>query len=227
MGDMEDGRGLVVVAEDEKAIADLERMYLEDAGFGVTVERDGAAALEAVRRMRPVLVVLDVGLPGTDGIEVCRALRAEGDWTPVIFVTARDDEVDRLRGLELGADDYLTKPFSPRELVVRVKGILRRQGAGVASVVQLGRIRLDRQTREVTVGGSPVRLTATEFALVDALICQPGRVFTRAQLLSSVWGRADYTAGRTVDVHIAQLRSKLGPDCPIQTVHGVGYRADG
>lgn len=225
---MDGGHGLVLLAEDEASIADLERMYLEAAGFGVHAERDGTAALAAIRRMRPVLVVLDVGLPGTDGIEICRALRADDDWTPVMFVTARDEEVDRILGLELGGDDYLTKPFSPRELVVRVKAILRRHGsAGTASALfELGRVRLDPVTRRVTADGVEVHLTATEFDLLAALVEQRGRVFSRAQLLGSVWGRADYAGGRTVDVHVAQLRSKLGEACPIHTVHGVGYRAD-
>src|ERR1700722_7523733 len=122
-----DARGLVVVVEDERAIADLQRLYLTEAGFGVHVERDGTAGLAAIRRLRPVAIVLDVGLPGLDGIKICRRLRESGDWTPIIFVTARDDEVDRILGIELGADDYLTKPFSPRELVARLKSLLRRQ----------------------------------------------------------------------------------------------------
>ena len=222
-----DAKGLVLVAEDEPAIADLERLYLADAGFGVHVERDGDAALAAVERLRPVAVVLDVGLPGRDGLDVCRTLRARGDWTPVVFVTARDDEVDRLLGLELGGDDYLTKPFSPRELVARVRGLLRRAALPATSApVAVGAVELDPDRRTVTAAGRRVDLTATEFDLLAKLMSAPGRVFTREQLLSSVWGQADYGGGRTVDVHVAQLRSKLGDASPVRTSRGVGYSAD-
>jgi DNA-binding response OmpR family regulator len=221
------GKGLVLVAEDEPSIADIERLFLSQAGYGVHVERDGARALDQIRRLRPAAVVLDVGLPGLDGIEVCRRLRAEDDWTPIIFVTARDDEVDRVLGLELGADDYVTKPFSPRELVARVAGLLRRAHGPVgAGVLELGEVRLDPATRRVSVAGADVELTATEFDLLAALLRRPGQVFTREQLLSTVWGTADYGGSRTVDVHVAQLRAKLGgADAPIRTHRGVGYSA--
>jgi DNA-binding response OmpR family regulator len=218
--------GLVVVVEDDPAIADVQRRYLSAAGFGVHVERDGRTGLEAIRKMRPVAVVLDVGLPSMDGIEICRTLRSDNDWTPVLFVTARDDEVDRVLGLELGGDDYLTKPFSPREMVARVKSVLRRQAGPPAPVLQVGRVRLDETRREVRVGDEPVSLTATEFDLLAKLMSSPGRVFTREQLLSSVWGQADYGGGRTVDVHVAQVRAKLGDACPIATRRGVGYTAE-
>jgi DNA-binding response OmpR family regulator len=219
-------KGLVLIAEDEPAIADLERLYLTQAGYGVHVERDGELALAQIRRLRPALVILDVGLPGIDGIEVCRRLRAEEDWTPIVFVTARDDEIDRVIGLELGADDYVTKPFSPRELVARVSGMLRRaRGPGGATSLELGTVRLDPTTRRVEVAGSEVRLTATEFDLLAALLRRPGQVFSREQLLSTVWGTADYAGSRTVDVHVAQLRGKLGPTAPIRTHRGVGYSA--
>jgi DNA-binding response OmpR family regulator len=219
-------RGLVLVVEDEAAIADLERLYLARAGYGVHVERDGAAALARVRQLRPVAIVLDVGLPGLDGVEVCRRLREEGDWTPVIFVTARDDEVDRVLGLELGADDYLTKPFSPRELVARVRGILRRAaGPQAPRVLAVGRVRLDLGRRTAEADGRPVALTAMEFDLLAYLMSQPGRVFSREQLLAAVWGQADYGGGRTVDVHVAQLRAKLGEASPLRTSRGVGYSA--
>ncbi|HET7724835.1 MAG TPA: response regulator transcription factor [Propionibacteriaceae bacterium] len=218
--------GLVVVVEDDPSIADIERRYLAASGFGVHVERDGADGLEAVRRLRPVAVVLDVGLPRLDGVEICRRLRAEGDWTPVLFVTARDDEVDRVLGLELGGDDYLTKPFSPRELVARLRSVLRRQAGPPAPVRQVGRVRLDEARREVRVDDEPVSLTATEFDLLAKLMSSPGRVFTREQLLSSVWGQADYAGGRTVDVHVAQVRGKLGDASPIVTRRGVGYTAE-
>jgi len=218
------GKGLVVVAEDEAAIADIERLYLSEAGYGVHVEHDGARALDAIRRLRPAAVVLDVGLPSLDGIEVCRRLRAEDDWTPVIFVTARDDEVDRVLGLELGADDYVTKPFSPRELVARVAGMIRRaRGVGPGAPLELGAVRLEPRSRRVEVAGREVMLTATEFDLLAALLRRPGQVFSREQLLSTVWGTADYGGSRTVDVHVAQLRAKLGPQAPIRTHRGVGY----
>lgn len=222
---MSESRGLVVIVEDEPAIADVQRLYLTQAGYGVHLERDGAAGLAAIRALRPVAVILDVGLPSMDGIEICRALRASDDWTPVIFVTARDDEVDRILGLELGADDYLTKPFSPRELVARIRGILRRADGPMTGPLTLGALILDPVRRTVTLDGAAVTLTSTEFDLLAKLMASPGQVFTREQLLSSVWGHADYGAGRTVDVHVAQLRAKLGEPNPIRTVRGVGYSA--
>lgn len=223
---MEAGRGLVLVAEDDASIAEIERLYLARAGYGVHLCRDGGDALSAIRRLRPAAVVLDVGLPSMDGVEICRALRAEGNWTPVIFVTARDEEVDRVVGLELGADDYLTKPFSPRELVARIAGLLRRQaGPPTTDPISIGTVTVDERGRSVHVGDAPVALTATEFDLLAHLMRHPGRVFTREELMSTVWGQADYGSGRTVDVHVAQLRSKLGSDSPIQTVRGVGYVA--
>jgi DNA-binding response OmpR family regulator len=221
-------RGLVLVVEDEPQIAEIQRRYLAEEGYGVHVERDGHAALAAIARLRPVAVVLDVGLPGLDGVSVCRALRDRGDWTPVLFVTARDDEVDRVLGLEIGADDYLAKPFSPRELVARVKAILRRSdGRPGPRTLEVGPVRLDPQTRRVWTDGVEVTLTATEFNLLAALMVAGGRVVERAELLASAWGQADYAASRTVDVHVAQLRAKLGEHSPIETVRGVGYRVHG
>jgi DNA-binding response OmpR family regulator len=221
---MGESRGLVVVVEDEPAIADVERLYLSQAGYGVHVVRDGASGLAAIKSMRPVAVVLDVGLPGMDGIELCRTLRASGDWTPLIFVTARDDEVDRVLGLELGADDYLTKPFSPRELVARVRALLRRQdGPASTAPIVVAELSLDIGRHTVTNSGVDVTLTSTEFDLLAKLMSAPGQVFSREQLLSSVWGQVDYGSSRTVDVHVAQLRSKLGEPSPIRTVRGVGY----
>ena len=220
-------RGLVVIVEDERAIADVQRLYLTEAGFGVHIESDGQAGLARIRALRPVAAILDVGLPGIDGIEICRRLRESGDWTPIIFVTARDDEVDRIVGLELGADDYLTKPFSPRELVARLKSVLRRhRGPETPPILTVGRVTIDPERRRVTAGERQVALTSTEFDLLARLAGSPGRVFTREELLSSVWGQADYASGRTVDVHIAQLRAKLGGDSPIRTSRGVGYSAD-
>jgi two-component system OmpR family response regulator len=222
-------KGLVLVIEDERAIADLERMYLTREGFGVHVESDGRAGLAAARNLHPVAIVLDVGIPTIDGTEVCRMLRADGNWTPIIFVTARDDEIDRVLGLELGADDYLTKPFSPRELVARVKAVLRRGSTEAASherVYVVGKVTVDPARRRVLADGGSVELTATEFELLEFLCRRPGRVFPREQLLSEVWGYAAAAGTRTVDVHVAQLRAKLGDASPIRTVRGVGYSAD-
>ncbi len=222
------GRGLVLVVEDDRAIADLVRWHLRRDGFVVETLADGAAALAAVRRLRPVAVVLDIGLAGMDGIEVCGALRASGDWTPVLFVTARDEEIDRVLGFELGADDYVTKPFSPRELVARVRAVLRRaEGTPrVGTVRELGAVRLDVDAHRVWADGREVALTATEFELLAHLLAHPGRVFGRESLLGSVWGHAGGGGLRTVDAHVAQLRAKLGTASPIRTVRGVGYACD-
>ncbi len=224
---MSDSRGLVLVVEDDPAIAELERRFLAREGFGVHLATDGDAALDAVRRLRPVAVVLDVGLPGRDGIAVLTALRAADDWTPVVLATARDEEVDRVLGLEVGADDYVTKPFSPRELVARVKAILRRQDGRPRRVLEHGSVRLDLDRRLLAVDGSPVELTPTEFNLLEALLTTGGRVVSRAELMAEAWGQADYSGTRTVDVHVAQLRAKLGARCPIETVRGIGYRLAG
>jgi DNA-binding response OmpR family regulator len=220
----DEGRGLVLVVEDDPAIADLVQRYLLREGFGVHIEKDGAAALAAVRRLRPAAVILDVGLPSMDGIEICRTLRAEGDWTPILFVTARDDEVDRVLGLELGGDDYVTKPFSPRELVARVRTVLRR-GPTAAEVLEVGRIRIDTTQRRAWANEVEVPLTSIEFDLLAQLMRRPNQVFERRQLLSAVWGYS-VTGTRTVDVHVAQLRAKLGTASPIRTVRGIGYAAD-
>jgi DNA-binding response OmpR family regulator len=224
-----EGKGLVLVVEDERAIADLVRLYLTRDGFGVHVEADGLAGLDAARRLKPVAIVLDVGLPSLDGTELCRRLRADGDWTPVLFVTARDDEVDRVLGLELGADDYVTKPFSPRELVARIRTVLRRsRGAPETTpLLSAGRVTLDPDRRRAYVEDTEVPLTTTEFDLLAFLLRRPGRVYEREQLLSEVWGYAAAAGTRTVDVHVAQLRAKLGDASPIRTVRGVGYSAEG
>ncbi|WP_256334667.1 response regulator transcription factor [Lentzea albidocapillata] len=219
-------RGLVLVVEDEPAIAELVALYLRRDGFGVHLESSGDAALAAVRSLSPVAVVLDVGLPVRNGIEVCRAMRAAGDWTPVLFVTARDDEVDRLLGLELGADDYITKPFSPRELALRVRTVLRRSSGTVPDVLQVGSVRLDVGERRAFADATEVSLTSTEFGLLSYLMRNPRQVFSREQLLSAVWGYSSVAGTRTVDVHVAQLRAKFGALSPIRTVRGVGYSAD-
>ena len=225
-----DGNGLVLVVEDERPIADLVRLYLAREGYGVHVEHDGESGLTAARRLRPVACVLDIALPGLAGTEICRRLRQDGDWTPVLFLTARDDEVDRVVGLELGADDYITKPFSPRELVARVRAVLRRTGGPPTDREQVrraGAVTLDPARREVTVDSRPIVLTSTEFDLLAHLMGRPGRVFTREELLGSVWGYAALAGTRTVDVHVAQVRAKLGAAAGvIRTVRGVGYTAD-
>lgn len=220
-------RGVVVVVEDEKAISDLLRLYLQREGFSVHAEFDGAGGLTAARTKHPAAIILDVGLPGMDGTEVCRTLRAEDNWVPIIFCTARDDEVDRVLGLELGADDYVTKPFSPREVVARVKSLIRRSALASkeSGPIVVGRVSLDPTQRRVFVGDQEITLTATEFDLLAHLMHEPGRVFSRDQLLAEVWGYASVVGTRTVDVHVAQLRSKLGDDSPIRTVRGVGYSA--
>ena len=223
-------KGLVLVVEDERPIADLVKLYLIRDGFGVHVEHDGSAGLAAARKLRPVACVLDIGLPGLTGTEICQQLRAAGDWTPVLFLTARDDEVDRILGLEQGGDDYLTKPFSPRELVARVKAVLRRTAGPPEGerVRQVGVLVLDPQRRTVEVAGQPASLTPTEFDLLAHLLHRPGRVFTREELLASVWGYAAHAGTRTVDVHVAQVRAKLGEHGSVlRTVRGVGYTVDG
>ncbi|MER6201289.1 response regulator transcription factor [Streptomyces sp. NPDC001586] len=221
-----ESKGLVLIVEDERHISDVQRLYLAREGFGVHVEADGSAGLAAARRMRPVAIVLDIGLPGMDGISFCRALRDAGDWTPVLLVTARGEEADRILGLELGADDYLTKPFSPRELVARVKTVLRRAAGPPAPPAEnLGGLSVDPVSRTVRRDGEPVELTATEFNLLAHLLRHVGQVFTREQLLAQVWGYPGYRDTRMVDVFVSQLRAKLGDASPIRTVRGVGYSA--
>ena len=222
----------IVVVEDELAIAELARDYLQHGAFAVRIERTGEAALEAVRRDRPDLVVLDLGLPGMDGLDVLREIR-RGSNVPVIILTARDDEVDKLLGLELGADDYLTKPFSPRELVARGRAVLRRADAaaaapGEAELIRVGPLTLDVPRMRTDVAGRAVDLTTTEFALLAELARQPGRIFTRSQLLDAVHGVAFESYERAIDTHIKNIRRKLEPDprrpIHVLTVYGVGYR---
>ncbi len=225
---MSESKGLVLVVEDEKSIADVMRMYLSREGFGVHVEHDGAAGLAAARKLHPVAIILDVGLPTMDGTQVLRELRAENDWVPVLFYSARDDEVDRIIGLELGGDDYITKPNGPREVVARVKSVLRRANLTdtESESIVVGAVEINPDTRRASLNGVEVVLTATEFDLLAYLMSRPGRVFTRDELLSHVWGYASIVGTRTVDVHVAQLRSKLGDENPIRTVRGVGYSVD-
>jgi DNA-binding response OmpR family regulator len=215
----------VVVAEDDPHIADLLDLYLRQAGYRVLLQPDGPSALQAVISRAPNLVILDIGLPGIDGLEVCRRIRATSQ-VPVLFLTARDDEIDRVLGLELGADDYVTKPFSPRELVARVKAILRRSEGGPddALVLAVGDVVVDLSRREVRVNEQPVALATREFDLLAHLARHRGVALSRQQLLDSVWGADWYGDDRTVDVHVRQLRKKLGPALALTTVWGVGYR---
>jgi DNA-binding response OmpR family regulator len=222
---------VVVIVEDDANIADLVELYLRRDGFRPYQASTGERALEVIAERRPKLVILDIGLPGElDGIDVCRAIRTNSN-VPIIFLTARDDEVDRVLGLELGADDYVTKPFSPREVVARVKAILRRIDSANADdrppIIDLGEhIVVDVGRREVSVRGEAVALATREFDLVHHLAERRGLALSRRQLLDGVWGADWIGDDRTVDVHVRQLRKKLGDDLHLQTVWGVGYRLD-
>lgn len=219
-------RGTIVVVDDEANIADLVGIYLDREGFRVVKASTGTEGIAAFREHRPRLVVLDVGLPDIDGLEVCKRIRAQSQ-TPVIFLTARDGEIDRILGLELGGDDYLTKPFSPAELVARVKAVLRRtDGAPPPEVVQAGSVTIDTGRREVRIDDRVVELTTKEFDLLRFLAERPGLALSRLQILDGVWGYDWYGDPRTVDVHIAQVRKKVGAAVDIRTVRGVGYRLD-
>jgi DNA-binding response OmpR family regulator len=226
MAVVSDQKGTIVVVDDEPNIADLVDLYLVREGFRVLKTGTGEGGLQAIKDHRPRLVVLDVGLPDVDGLEVCKRLRATSQ-IPVIFLTARDSEVDRVLGLEFGGDDYLTKPFSPAELVARVKAVLRRVDGGPApEVTQVGRVAIDAGRREVRVDGEPVEFTTKEFDLLRFLAERPGLAMSRQQILDGVWGFDWYGDARTVDVHIAQVRKKLGDAVEIKTVRGVGYRLE-
>jgi DNA-binding response OmpR family regulator len=217
--------GTVLIVEDEHSIGALIRSYLSRDGYGVVWVRSGEEALIELVRHSVRIVVLDIGLPGMDGFEVCRQIRSRSS-VPILIVTARDEEPDRVAGLELGADDYITKPFSPRELVARVKAILRRsEPAPSDPVLTLGDIVVDLQGREVSVGGEPVELTAKEFDLLACLVENPGIVLSRDTLLDRAWGTTYPGGTRTVDVHVGQLRRKLGRPALIRTVRGAGYKA--
>jgi len=218
----------ILVVDDESHIVDLTRLYLEREGFVVHAAGDGETALARIRDLRPALVVLDLMLPRLDGWEVCRRVRAESDL-PILMLTARDDDVDKIVGLELGADDYLTKPFNPRELVARVRAILRRAeraSSPAGAPLRLGDVEIDPARREVRVADRQVRLRAKEFDLLHALAEHRGLVLTREQLLQRVWGYDFYGQTRTVDVHVAHLRKHLEPSASvrIETVTGVGYK---
>jgi DNA-binding response OmpR family regulator len=219
--------GTIIVVEDDPHIADLVDLYLRRDGFRVLLATTGERGLELARTEGPRMVILDIGLPGQkDGLEVCKELRAESA-VPVLFLTARDDEIDRVVGLELGADDYITKPFSPRELVARVRAVLRRSDDSMQrrpETLELGDLVLRLGAREVLAAGEIVELAAREFDLLAFLLSNKGLVLNRRQLLEGVWGPDWYGDERTVDVHVAQLRKKLGAHLPLTTVWGVGYR---
>ncbi len=218
----------VLLVDDEPSILQLGRMYLEREGFRVYDASDGEEALGAITQIQPALVVLDVMLPKLDGFEVCRRLRAENSCVAILMLTARDEDTDKIVGLELGADDYLTKPFNPRELVARVKAILRRSERKPSAddkPVKLGELVIDPNRREARVASRLLDLRTQEFDLLLTLAGQPGRVFTREQLLQMAWGFDFYGQTRTVDVHVAHLRKKLeGSAVKIETVTGVGYK---
>ena len=219
----------VLVVEDEIEIARVVRDYLDNAGFEVIVVGDGGSAIASVRSAKPDLLVLDLGLPGRDGLDVAREIRRWSN-TPIVMLTARGDETDRVVGLELGADDYVVKPFSPKELVARIRAVLRRTRAAErgAEVLRAADIEIDTGKMRVTVAGRPVELTPTEFQLVSTLVAEPGRVFTRGQLLDAVHGIAIESYERAIDAHVKNIRRKIEPrpGSPryLLTVHGVGYR---
>lgn len=217
----------ILVVEDETSIASFVAMYLKNAGFTVRVAGTGADALAKASADPPSLIVLDLMLPDLDGIDVCRRIRQRSD-IPILMLTARDDDIDKIIGLEVGADDYLTKPFNPRELVARVKSILRRatpeRREFESASLEHGALRIDSGRREVTVDGEEIQLAPKEFDLLWELLDHRGLVLTRDQLLERVWGYTFAGDTRTVDVHVRQVRRKLGEACPIVTVWGVGYK---
>jgi DNA-binding response OmpR family regulator len=216
--------GTVLLVEDEHSIGSMTRGYLERSGWRVVWVRTGEEALAELGRHQVRIVILDIRLPGIDGFDVARLVRTRSD-VPILMLTARDEEPDRVAGLELGADDYLTKPFSPRELVARMKAVLRRtDGRSAEDVLTLSDVELNRNAREVAVDGQPVDLTTKEFDLLATLLENPGIVVSRDQLLDRVWGMTYPGGTRTVDVHVAQLRRKLGRPELIRTVRGAGYK---
>ncbi|MCB9419457.1 MAG: response regulator transcription factor [Ardenticatenaceae bacterium] len=219
----------ILIADDDASIRELARMYLEKDGYGVVTAVNGRQALDKIKETNPALLVLDLMMPEMDGWEVCRRVRAEGHL-PILMLTARDDDIDKIVGLEMGADDYLTKPFNPRELVARVRAILRRGGGTAVSAPtskarQLGNVSIDPASREVTVAGERINLRTKEFDLLLTLFEHVNIVLSRDQLLDLVWGYEFYGQTRTVDVHIAHLRDKLGgSSLSIETVWGLGYK---
>ncbi|MHB1355246.1 MAG: response regulator transcription factor [Anaerolineae bacterium] len=216
----------ILVVDDEKNIRELIKLYLSNAGYRVVNAGDGAEALRLAHTDKPDLMVLDLMLPQVDGFEVCRRLRREGNDLPIIMLTARDDDVDKIVGLELGADDYLTKPFNPRELVARIKAVLRRTSPAYGQVaLQLGDLRLDSEAHVVMVAGCKIELRQKEFELLATLMAHPNQALSREQLLAQVWGYEFSGDTRTVDVHVARLRERMGnSSIKIETVWGIGYK---
>ena len=215
----------IVVVEDEPDIGNLLTMYFRQEGWTVHLADNATDGLQVIRARNPEFVVLDVGLPGDgDGFDVCREVR-KGSNVPILFLTARDDEIDRILGLEIGADDYVTKPFSPREVVARVKAIMRRgKDNGEQTKFEFGSIVIDLERHEATVDGEPVNIAGQEWALLATFNANAGAVLSRQQLLDLAWGVDWIGDPRTVDVHVRQLRRKLGPDLPLATIRGIGYR---
>lgn len=220
-------KGTILVIEDEENIASLISLYLKNEGFSVEQAASGEEGLTKLETSHPKLVILDLMLPGMDGFEVCRQIR-KNQATPIIMLTARETEIDKIVGLEIGADDYITKPFSPRELIARVKAVLRRveEKYPKPEIIKLGNLEINISQRKVKIGGKEIDLTAKEFDLLLYLTQNKNIVLPREQILSKVWGYDYYGGSRTVDVHIRQIRSKLGKDCPVQTVWGVGYKVE-
>jgi len=219
---------LICVVDDEVSIIDFVRIYLERENFSVVAYMDGLSALNGIRSTQPALVVLDIMLPNMDGYDVCKTLRAEENEVPIIMLSAKDEEIDKILGLELGADDYLTKPFNPRELIARIKAVLRRNmitRKNPQEILRIGNLSIDNKCREVRVENELVNLRTQEYELLRVLVEEKGRVFSREQLLNLAWGYSFAGQTRTVDIHVAQLRRKLkGTSAIIETITGYGYK---
>ena len=223
---------LILLVDDENSILQLERLYLEREGYRIEAAGDGKAALQAVNKLHPALLILDIMLPELDGLEVCRQLRAVHDPILILMVTARDEDIDKILGLELGADDYLTKPFNPRELVARVKALLRRSehlpGSPTPALIRIGDLEIDPARREVTLNDQAIDLRTQEFEVLLVMAQNKGLVLSREKLLNLAWGYDFYGQTRTVDVHVGQLRQKLSASkVKIETITGVGYKLVG
>ncbi len=228
---MEEHRGRVLVVEDDPRISDVLEYALQAEGYAVELTKRGREAIALCQRAAPAVIVLDVGLPDIDGFEVCREIRKSSD-APIVFLTSRNDEIDRVVGLEIGGDDYIAKPFSTRELLARIKAIQRRkrpvraaEATPAAAMISYGPIAIDLEKFRVTYRGAEVRLTAQEFRLLELLVRSPGRVFSREQVLNRAWGEGAFVADRTIDVHVKTLRRKFQDFEFIETVRGIGYRA--
>jgi len=227
---MTDACRTILIVEDDRNTASLVETYLQREGFATLVEHDGECGLQTARQQKPNLVILDLMLPGLDGLEICRRLRSESD-VPILLLTAREEEIDRVLGFSLGADDYVVKPFSPRELVERVKAILRRVRSlpdNSSAILQQGSLLLDPEKHKVSRGGEPINLTSSEYKLLRTLMTAPGRVFSRSELLRHFYAHEEAVIDRVIDVHVNKLRQKIEPDPSqpmfIETVRGFGYR---